>query len=116
MWPKAGSNLLKKGHKCDVLVPKSCAELFQKLWGVVVKVAGNVINGMRKILDAIGNPAIILIVQYFIYFELNEHTRFHYLRDVFFFHPCKPFQFNILINTNGNVIQKHIVKLSYLNS
>lgn len=108
---KNGLNLLKKGHKCDVLVPKSCAELFQKNWGEFVKISGNMIYGVSKKLDAIRYPAVILVMQDFVDLELYKHTCLHNSWDVFRLHPGKAFLLHIFINSNSNVIQKHSAKV-----
>ena len=106
-----GLNLLKKGHKCDVFIAKSCAELIQKYRGEFVKKSGDVIYSVSKILEAIRYSTVVLVVQNFIYLEVHKHTCLHNLWDVFRFHPGEPFLLHIFVNSNSNVIQKHAVKV-----
>jgi hypothetical protein len=104
-------NLLKKCHKCDVLIAESRAKLFQKSWGKFVKIGGNVIYRVRKVLDAVRHPAVILIVKDLVNPELYKHTSLHNFWDVLRLHPGKPFLLNIFINSNGDVIKKHVAKV-----
>jgi hypothetical protein len=99
--------LLQQGHKGHVLVSKSLPELFKNCGSELFKVRCHLLKGFSKVLNAIRNIAIILVVQDFINLKINKQFCVHDFRNMFGLCPEQPLIFYTFINTNRNVIQKH---------
>ncbi len=105
-----GDNLryfFQQGHKGHVLVSKSLPELFKNCGSEFFKVSRHLLKRFSKVLNAIRNIAIILVVQDFINLKINKQFCVHDFGNMFGLRPEQPLIFYTFINTNRNVIQKH---------
>ena len=86
-------------------VVKSLPVLFNQGWGKGLEIPLNVFNGPCKILYAVRDRIVILIMQYFIHLVTDKQSRVEYRPDVLLPHVLKPLFFTVLVNTDGYVVQ-----------
>lgn len=65
----------------------------------------NVFDRPGKILYAVRDRVIVLVMQYFIHLVTDEQSRVEYRLDVLLLHILKPLFLTVLVNTDGYVVQ-----------
>lgn len=94
----------QQGLKNHVFIKEFVSVLCDKRRGKNFQILLNVANALGKILNAVRNAAVVLIVQNFKYLVSHKKPCAHDIGDVFFLHPLQPDLFNVFINTNRYIV------------
>lgn len=71
------------------------------------KVLKNKLERGGKILNAVRNCSVVIVVEDFVNFVFDKHPGVHNIRNVFGFHPGEPLLLNVGVDADGYVVEEH---------